>query len=270
MCDYMKVARGQVFWFDPAIYHIPEEIVLNGNRIHTNLQLYNRPYLVVGSTIHDQRLASIAPITSSISRYMGNPCCVECKLPGSEHSMILLNRIITIDSILLTDYICTLTPETLAQVDVAMAVQFGLPINQQSLDIDSVISKLQGIIGEIVNSKLQRAKAASKTEIENAALNLAANFESLIKDVKIPTVDVGKAVTSLKREVEASSTEYASSNESARTKKGKWSSAQKKEFLEDYENLTMDEMMIKYNYGTVKAIYSRAYALRRELKWDKK
>lgn len=267
MCDYMKVAKGQVFWFDPAAYHISEEILVGGKQLHTNLQLYRRPYLVVGSTIHDSKLVNIAPITSSISYYLGNPCCVQCDLPSSEQpSMILLNKIMTVDTILLNEYLCTLTPATMEQVDIAMATQFGLSLNRQSLDIEEVIDKLQGIVGEMISSKIQQAKVASKEEIDNAALSLAATLETLMRDIKVPTVDVGQIAVDSLVETKVKGTRHSSKTDNSR--KGSWSIAQKKEFLKDYERLSTEDMIKKYNYKSKKSLCTRMSQIRRELNSD--
>lgn len=271
MCDYMKVVKGQVFWFDPAAYHISEEILVGGKQLHTNLQLYRRPYLVVGSTMHDPRLVNIAPITSSISYYLGNPCCVQCNLPSNEQpSMILLNKIMTVDTILLNEYLCTLTPATMEQVDIAMATQFGLSLNRQSLDIEEVIDKLQDIVGEMISSKIQQAKVASKEEIDNAALSLAATLETLMHDIKIPTVDVGQvAIDSLVETKVKRTIPHRSSSKATNSSRNKsWSMTQKKEFLEDYEKLSTEEMIKKYNYKSKESLYTRMRQIRRDLNSD--
>lgn len=253
MGDYQKVKRGQVFWFDPALYHMPEEVRLeNGKTFHTNVQLFRRPYLVVSSdwSSSDDNLCNVAPITSSIAYYIDNPACVLCTLPTNpkNQNMILLNKIMTIDIAALGDYICNLSDNIMEMVDVAIARQFALPYNQQVMDINEVVEHLEKVVDDIIKSKIEQVTApATKQQIEDAALNLAANIEMLTKDALASTTN---KKTSEKKNFRGGKREI-------------WSEEKCKQFLSDCEKMDMKSVAEKYGYDKINSAYSQKYSLQK-------
>lgn len=114
MIDSVEFARGMVYW---RSYARPTE---------PNIVNKSRPVLILSNNIgnHYSSVVMVAPITTQ-ARHTYLPTHVPVNLKGTR-SYIMLEQIQTINQRSLMDYMATITPEKMQEVDEALKISFGL------------------------------------------------------------------------------------------------------------------------------------------------
>lgn len=192
--DYSRVQRGQVFWFDPDIYHTPGTIMVKGKEVNSSVQLKRRPVLVVSNNINNEKswTCNIVPVTSELKPDL--PCHVTYEYAGKTQT-IEVEQIRTIDIYALGEYICTLNDNVMRKVEEAMVSQFSIRPSVRYLDIslNNVAEHLHELVQRILVEQGAIIAQPSSSEnsgipisaIEDSALCLAETIENLVKKPQV-------------------------------------------------------------------------------------
>ena len=113
MVDTVVYARGQIYWRLPP------------SKFDQNIAAKRRPVLIVSNNVgnHFSGIVTVVPLTTQ-SSHNHLPTHIKIDLPTST-SYLMAEQITTINKKTLCEYIATVTPEKMVEVDEAIQVALG-------------------------------------------------------------------------------------------------------------------------------------------------
>ena len=262
-----KVKRGMVFWYCP-----PE----SSNK-KTSVQQGNRPYVVLSCDEGNLTAptCNVAPCTTEDKTPI--PVHIDCWFNGQKNT-ILLEQMLTIDQHAVGDFICMLTDEVLERVENALTIQYSIrpQVKYADFRLDNIVNKLESIIEEIIKNKVQQYQSVvPQYDIEESALKLGQLIEDLVgvgkvkKPVEIvaPTnitpVSVEEAKSSVsdkpKEEVKKTSAPPVKPAKNLSQGRIKWTEEKRRQYLDDCDKLSPEEVRIKYGFTSIGTVFSTKY-----------
>lgn len=275
-----------------------------GKSIPSHLQFNNRPWLVVSIDINNVNspMYNIVPITSEPKPNL--PCHVSFRYNNMQQT-VLCESIMSVDAMALKDYMCTLSDDLMIEVERAMASQYGIrpSVTYMDLKLSNVVDHLQSVIDKLIKEKVQAIQTSEEiplNQIEDAAVSLGTTLEKLltepqkpqIEDSSQPNEDIkpkGKTLvknsTSLPAQtsgqnkysgmspVEKFNAKYGLSKKvvsdqpvkSDKPKRNTWTTENRKQYLKDCETLSPQEVMKKYNLGSLNSVFQTKYSCKNAL-----
>lgn len=186
--NYQRVKRGQVYWFDPTKSYggYDTYIGFNGREYKSSIQSGNRPWLVTSNDTGNSTspTCNIVPIT--LEEKASLPTHVYFTYEG-KHQTILVEQPRTVDCMSLGEYMYTVSDELMEKVEKAIAIQHGIrpQVTYADFTLDTVLPKLEEVIGQIISSKVDAIAKAQKhylpvSQVEDTALHLGQMIEDLV------------------------------------------------------------------------------------------
>ena len=287
---YSRVKKGMVFWFDLSeVYQTQSQYKGFNNKIYSShIQMGNRPYMVLSSEDSNSYypVCTVAPITTDRSKPKLSTHVTyyyEGKL-----QTILLEQITTVDMMALGDYVCCVSDEVLEKVEMALKEQFSIRTSVMYSDevTGNTLKYLEEVVSNIIQQKSEDMNKSRQQinhkDLEDTALQLGQMIEDLfaIKNrVSSPnTVSESPQVTleqtvedkgekDVEKDTEITPEKLKSfinkrTTKNIRGKKKKrtynrWTYERRKQFLEDYSNMTIEQMSEKYKIS--KSSVTRTY-----------
>ena len=194
--DYNRVKKGMVFWASLSGYGANKKFNVNDKEYESCLFFGTAPWVVlsVGNGIRApscEKVVTIAPIIPNRPKD-DNPAHVSYIFSGIPQT-ILLERMETVDVMLLREYVCILEDDIIRQIDAGITAHFNIRPSVRYMDItmDNIVYHLEEVVKRIIAEQMKNATVVhtkqeetpniSKDAIENAALSLASNLEMLLK-----------------------------------------------------------------------------------------
>ena len=250
--------RGEVYWYDFGDYSDDKR-----NRIYHK----RRPVVIVSNDLgnHNSGIVTIAPITSK-PRQKEYPFQVMFK-NGQNENVICLEQCRTINNYELLNYIGKLDEVTMKKVDIALSIALDLPIADENKTEAIFLEHLDYRLSSIIKNKFKNYNFELnevKTEIgnivsqlkdvENLLFNLCKmnmnvtdenKEKSNINVVKENNDDAVNVI--INKEEENKKNEKLIKNQSKDGRRYKVTNEEMIEFLNLYNELTMDDMCELFN-----------------------
>ena len=175
-----------------------------------------------------------------------------------------------------------LTDETLEQCEKALAIQYGIrpQVVYSDFKLNNVVTKLERVVEEIIKNKVQQYQSViSHNELEESALRLGQLIEDLVGiDKTNNVVDNTTETTDVDSSSEISSVNSTTSitaidsddkdikNSSVKGKrKIKWTDEKRRQFLDDCDKLSPEEVRVKYGFCSTGVVFSTKYSCKNAL-----
>ena len=266
--SYTRVKRGMLFWFDPAeTYQSQTKFKgYNGRLYDSHIQSGRRPYMVVSSDTCNtfSPVCCIAPVTTEKKPKLETH--VSYVYEGRQQ-VVLLEQVRTVDIMALGDYICSVSDDILVDIEEALKKQFAIrpTVVYSDVGVDVTLKYLENVVSEIIQHKAEEYKATKHTinpqELEDTAIQLGQMIEDLfaIKDrvshtnsVEVTSatapVSTSTPVQPIKRVETVSETRPQKPKHKPRRRAyNRWTPERRKEFLLDYDKMTIQQMSEKYH-----------------------
>ena len=125
MIDTVVYARGQIYWRSSP------------NKVDQNIQAKCRPVLIMSNNVgnHFSGIVTVVPLTTQ-SSHNHLPTHIKIDLPNTT-SYLMAEQLTTINKKSLGDYIATVTPEKMIEVDEAVQIALGF----KSIDSAEYVNK---------------------------------------------------------------------------------------------------------------------------------
>lgn len=284
-----KYARGTV-WMCEEDNIIDGDIVRKGFRTH--VQKKTRPVLVLSSNFGNSHspVINVVPMTSQ-----SKPCSVNVEVFTEDKTVnhILCNQIKTVDATSLSHYMFSVDEAVMREVE--KTIQTVLGIAQPR--IAKSIEDLEELIKNISTMKFNELSNREEfdTIVEKIAKGLEDNYKSLMENYitnlnasarrlreHSPSLSARVETTKFNDSVEESNsssnntTKSANKNTKANKSKrsmkprGYWTEERKRQYVEDFDNHTIEWMMITYEIDTEAQAKKRRNQYSYELNRDSK
>ena len=284
-----KYARGTV-WMCEEDNIIDGDIVRKGFRTH--VQKKTRPVLILSSNFGNSHspVINVVPMTSQ-----SKPCSVNVEVFTEDKTVnyILCNQIKTVDATSLSHYMFSVDEAVMREVE--KTIQTVLGIAQPR--IAKSIEDLEELIKNISTMKFNELSNREEfdTIVENIAKGLEDNYKSLMENYitnlnasarrlreHSPSLSARVETTKFNDSVEESNsssnntTKSANKNTKANKSKrsmkprGYWTEERKRQYVEDFDNHTIEWMMITYEIDTEAQAKKRRNQYSYELNRDSK
>ena len=250
--------RGEVYWYDFGDYSDDKR-----NRIYHK----RRPVVIVSNDLgnHNSGIVTIAPITSK-PRQKEYPFQVMFK-NGQNENVICLEQCRTINNYELLNYIGKLDEVTMKKVDIALSIALDLPIADENKTEAIFLEHLDYRLSSIIKNKFKNYNFELnevKTEIGNIVSQLK-DVENLLFNLckmNMNVTDENKEKSNIKvikenndddvnviinKEEENKKNEKLIKNQSKDGRRYKVTNEEMIEFLNLYNELTMDDMCELFN-----------------------
>ena len=266
--DYSRVKRGMIFWFDPIeTYQSQTKFKgFNGRLYESHIQSGRRPYMVVSNNYCNtfSPVCCVAPITTENKPKLETHVTY---LYEGRPQVVLLEQVRPVDVMALGDYICSVSDDVLVSIEEALKKQFSIrpTVIYSDVGVDVTLKYLEDVVSEIIQHKAEEVKASKQTinpqDLEDTALQLGQMIEDLFaiknrvsqpnivevepKPAPVQPINRGEAVTRTKNL-------KPKSNSKPKIKPRKraynrWTPERRKEFLLDYDKLSLKQMSEKYH-----------------------
>ena len=279
---YTRIKRGMVFWYniDPSVnkFDVPELRLSDTKTAKDFIEYGERPWLLVSVDENNilGKTCTVIPLRTNVSQSDKVSCHIPIKFQGKD-ALIMCDQIRTINCIELVKYICTLEDSTMRLLEDALRDYLGIQENPfNGLASSEVISRLEGVIGEIVKKKVEeeRAKIINEMDVDNAVLRISEGLENLFdistKKVKkeekveeveepfkddivpeIPESIIKKNKPRKKLILDSSSTLKIQSNRQREYKRTKtmWDKTSAIAYIQELEVMGPDKVALKYGYS---------------------
>ena len=288
-----KYARGTV-WMCEEDSIIDGDIVRKGFRTH--VQKKTRPVLVLSSNFGNSHspVLNVLPMTSQ-----SKPCSVNVEVFTEEQTVnyILCNQIKTVDATNLSHYMFSVDESVMHEVE--KTIQMVLGISQPR--IAKSIEDLEELIKNISTMKFHELSNREEfdTIVEKIAQGLESNYKSLMENYimnlnasakrlreQSPSlsarVETTKSDDSVEEQNSSSSEVNKTTNKNTKTNKpkrsmkprGYWTEERKRQYVSDFDNHTIEWMMVTYEIDTEAQAKKRrnqySYELNRDAKKEAK
>ena len=250
--------RGEVYWYDFGDYSDDKR-----NRIYHK----RRPVVIVSNDLgnHNSGIVTIAPITSK-PRQKEYPFQVMFK-NGQNENVICLEQCRTINNYELLNYIGKLDEVTMKKVDIALSIALDLPIADENKTEAIFLEHLDYRLSSIIKNKFKNYNFELnevKTEIGNIVSQLK-DVENLLFNLckmNMNVTDENKEKSNINvvkenndddvnviinKEEENKKNEKLIKNQSKDGRRYKVTNEEMIEFLNLYNELTMDDMCELFN-----------------------
>ena len=250
--------RGEVYWYDFGDYSDDKR-----NRIYHK----RRPVVIVSNDLgnHNSGIVTIAPITSK-PRQKEYPFQVMFK-NGQNENVICLEQCRTINNYELLNYIGKLDEVTMKKVDIALSIALDLPIADENKTEAIFLEHLDYRLSSIIKNKFKNYNFELnevKTEIGNIVSQLK-DVENLLFNlckINMNVTDENKEKLNINvvkenndddvnviinKEEENKKNEKLIKNQSKDGRRYKVTNEEMIEFLNLYNELTMDDMCELFN-----------------------
>lgn len=284
MRDFSRALRGMVFWYDidPSVdkFKVPTKWV-NGRNYQSKLEYGRRPWVVVSSDDFNRssNLVSIVPLTSlddTSSEYIMSSKSHVQYTCGSKGSAVLCEQIRTIDSIELGDYIYTLSPEIMNDIDDALSHHLGMgrKVVYTDIGLDSSLKDIEKVVESIILEKFNSVrKEVTEQDLDGATRRLATKITNLFTLEEEPSKEVVKVESGLERfnrryknysGFSDNSEEVCSSN--SKNYKNRWDIDKAKQFISDYKcvdvSISREDFLFKWGLKSIRSASSTRYILK--------
>lgn len=288
-----KYARGTV-WMCEEDSIIDGETIRKGFRTH--VQKKTRPVLVLSSNFGNSHspVLNVLPMTSQ-----SKPCSVNVEVFTEEQTVnyILCNQIKTVDANNLSHYMFSVDESVMHEVE--KTIQMVLGISQPR--IAKSIEDLEELIKNISTMKFHELSNREEfdTIVEKIAQGLESNYKSLMENYimnlnasakrlreQSPSlsarVETTKSDDSVEEQNSSSSEVNKTTNKNTKTNKpkrsmkprGYWTEERKRQYVSDFDNHTIEWMMVTYEIDTEAQAKKRrnqySYELNRDAKKEAK
>lgn len=284
-----KYARGTV-WMCEEDNIIDGDIVRKGFRTH--VQKKTRPVLILSSNFGNSHspVINVVPMTSQ-----SKPCSVNVEVFTEDKTVnyILCNQIKTVDATSLSHYMFSVDEAVMREVE--KTIQTVLGIAQPR--IAKSIEDLEELIKNISTMKFNELSNREEfdTIVENIAKGLEDNYKSLMENyitnlnssarrlrehspslsARVETTKFNDSVeesNSSSNDATKSANKNTKANKSKRSMKprGYWTEERKRQYVEDFDNHTIEWMMITYEIDTEAQAKKRRNQYSYELNRDSK
>lgn len=284
-----KYARGTV-WMCEEDNIIDGDIVRKGFRTH--VQKKTRPVLVLSSNFGNSHspVINVVPMTSQ-----SKPCSVNVEVFTEDKTVnyILCNQIKTVDATSLSHYMFSVDEAVMREVE--KTIQTVLGIAQPR--IAKSIEDLEELIKNISTMKFNELSNREEfdTIVEKIAKGLEDNYKSLMENyitnlnasarrlrehspslsARVETTKFNDSVeesNSSSNDATKSANKNTKANKSKRSMKprGYWTEERKRQYVEDFDNHTIEWMMITYEIDTEAQAKKRRNQYSYELNRDSK
>ena len=224
MVDTVVYARGQIYWRLPP------------SKFDQNIAAKRRPVLIVSNNVgnHFSGIVTVVPLTTQ-SSHNHLPTHIKIDLPTST-SYLMAEQITTINKKTLCEYIATVTPEKMVEVDEAIQVALGF----KSVNDAEYVNNDENSNCEPYNSK------NNINDILTSTVEDKLNKDDLQKLESISTKSIEKRV------------------------RHRYSEDEKLEFIMDYDNvknklMTQQDFMNKYHLTCWGSAQSMNHRFRKKL-----
>lgn len=288
-----KYARGTV-WMCEEDSIIDGETIRKGFRTH--VQKKTRPVLVLSSNFGNSHspVVNVLPMTSQ-----SKPCSVNVEVFTEEQTVnyILCNQIKTVDATSLSHYMFSVDEAVMREVE--KTIQMVLGISQPRIaksieDLEELIKNISTMrfnelsnreeFDTIVEKIAQGLESNYKSLIENYIMNLNASAKRLREQspslsARIKTTKSDDSVeeqNSSSSEVNKLANKNTKTNKPKRSMKprGYWTEERKRQYVSDFDNHTIEWMMVTYEIDTEAQAKKRrnqySYELNRDAKKEAK
>lgn len=264
----IKYARGTIWMCEDD--GIDEDLMRRGFRSH--VQKKTRPVLIISNNYGNAHspVLNVIPLTSQDKR---SSVAVALVSEDGSLSCILCNQIKTVDANKLISYMGTVDEETMAEVEKITQYTLGIKVPK----ITESLNDLEALVKNIVTMKFNELN--EREDLDNMVKYIADGLESTYKNLMTNYLNVCNTATrrikssapALSEIVDTKSKDKSNKTKSSSSStvmkpKGYWTTDRKKEFVFDYDNLSMQQMMIKYGFDSEKPLKKRYYNYKYELK----
>lgn len=284
--NLLRYPRGSVWNAD--LSYLPKE---------SGVQSGDRPVLIFSSDIGNYSSDSVMclTITSNMDK-AGHSVNVSFMNDRNEENVILCNQMHTINKSRLKSMVGILPEYIINKAEEAHSMACGS--KRPEANIECVEKAVNNIIVAFEKRSLIEH---NKVRLEQEQVNkIAAQLEEIFRDVVIPlerakkeapiltafteskTVEQPKVAESTQKtteEAESTSTEIKDNSAESKTNaapknkekssdrkpRGFWTEEKKAEFIEDRHKLSIEDLMQKWNFASIKSVYSMYYVFRRDL-----
>ncbi len=298
----IRYARGTVWMCEDECFD--NESLRKGFRTH--VQKNSRPALILSSDFGNTHspVVNVIPITSQ-----SKPCSVNVQITLEDGSTnyIMCNQIKTVDASSLNHYMYCVSDDVISEVE--KTIQTVLGISQPKIaksfeDLEQLINNIttmkfnelsnrdefDAIVTNVVNGLENTYKNLMQNYISN--INASARrlreqspclSESIQKKLNCADNNSVNTVNSTKYnnvEIDVSSNHSDSSNDNKLTNhrktsgskkpRGYWTEERKRQYVADYDNHTIEWMMINYEIDTPEQATKKRHQYHYELKRDAK
>lgn len=219
MVDTVVYARGQIYWRLPP------------SRFDANIAAKRRPVLIVSNNVgnHFSGIVTVVPLTTK-SSHNHLPTHITIDLPNAT-SYLMAEQITTVNKKTLSEYIATVTPEKMVEVDEAIQVALGF----KCVDDAEYVNKAENCVCD------------SRVKDEHVSNSLCYKIEDKID---------ADTLHKLKNSVSESTTPRS---------RHRYTQEEKLQFVVDYDSvkrkqMTREEFMRKYTltcWGSAQSMNSR-------------
>lgn len=253
----IKYVRGQV-------WYVKDNSPISKYDQDNSIEHGNRPYLIFSSNEGNaySPIVSGIPITSKIKSKSVNYTYRDFK--GDDYC-ILCNMLTPISKSCITRYMYTLSDEDMKEVEKRVLIAYGMYQYMHNFDMIYTFDQLNSVINGIVNSRVQELMQ-SKDYYRVSLEDMKNTVDKLVKDYRDDTRDSNsdKDDDSLVTCNQESVNIIVNSDNSKKTrsnstmKRNSWTLDMCQQFLDDYSNLTKENLCKKYHIS-LKSICSRKH-----------
>lgn len=237
--------------------------------VSTSVQQGMRPWVVISNDVANLNspTCNIAPCTTQDKPLI--PTHVHTWFRNSKNT-IMIEQNIPVDQFALknSDYVVTLTDDTLEKIEKAIAIHYDIRPSISCFDVqlNGVVDTLNKMIEKILENKTKAYSASiSKRVLEESAVSISDMINASLDTQLISSTNIESSAPAsppLKtREAEA----VIPREPNSKGTRIKWTNELRRQYLDDTENMTPEQVRVKYGFGTIATVFQTKYVCKNYL-----